>query len=149
MDSIIYFGNSTRKDGLGILGEGCRMCKSREKCKLGTCNLTQMYGYENATDLFNGYATYSTKYHFETVIKKYKHGYLLIVNGTQYLSGERVEGWIIHFYDRDRKSMKHSLSVCKEVYKGHRRCLEVSKNDAFNYGIPRYIRLISDAIILY
>lgn len=107
---IITYRTKTRKDGLKLLGEGCKECNARDKCFMGKCNVTSYVRYEGVSDLTNKYKYYKDELGFESYIRKYKYGYFLMVKGEKYKSGEIDPTWHIHFYDVDMASSDYGLS---------------------------------------
>lgn len=126
MSTISYNPMATRKNDLPILGEGCKSCSVRDKCFMDHCNTTQHTRWQGVTELTSDYHNYKDILGFECYVRKYKHGYFLLVNGEKYKSGEIETGWRFHFYNKDMSSAGHSLSNngC-EITKGGKRYLYV------------------------
>lgn len=149
MNTISYVPANTRKNNLSLLGEGCKNCNVRDRCYMDHCNITQHTKYEGVSDLASKYHYYTDTLGFECYVRKYKHGYFILVNGEKYKSGEIETGWRFHFYKEDMSDDGHSLSNNGyEVEKNSKRYLYV-KYLKYNYGINDYVPLENSNIILY
>lgn len=149
MGSITY-KTDTRKNGLNLLGEGCRDCNVRDKCFMDKCNKISYSKREGVSDLTNRYNHYKNELGFECYARKYKYGYFLIVKGEKYKSGEVDLTWHIHFYEENMESCNCGMSNDGyEVEKRGKRYLYIRYMKE-NYGINDMIPLEDgNGIILY
>lgn len=142
--TIKYSPKITRKNGLGLLGNGCENCAVRERCFMEKCNYVVSTKYKNMTDLANDYIHYSTA-GFKVFIREYKKSYCLIVNGEKFKSGELDDKWRIHVYDKDRTKFAQIQFADDEVKDGYIR----RKYLGFHYGLADKIPLKSDYVMIY
>ena len=134
----------TRKDGLKLLGEGCKNCNVREKCFIDNCNCVVKTRYEGMTDLGSDYMYYKNA-GFEVYIREYRKAYCLIVKGEKFKSGERDYRWQIHVYNKDRKVFGHLLFDDSEVKDGYIK----RKYMGYHYGLADKIPLKDSSVIIY